>query len=160
MNEEGTKNGEEHCRNRSRKRFRSTSATFFLLLSPSSHQFHYNALNVRSWTHYLNPLMPIYRKGGEEVEQQLAQASCCSNQKQHCSPSPKFSSGPRGLKKVPRWPFCPPFCVFSAFSSKTLKNLTDCAANSVKQLNSARKNPNFSKWSSQDEIRVWQKVNN
>ena len=160
MNEEGTKNGEEHCRNRSRKRFRSTSATFFLLLSPSSHQFHYNALTVRSWTHYLNPLMPIYRKGGEEVEQQLAQASCCSNQKQPCSPSPKFSDGSRGLKKVPKWPFCPPFWLFSAFYSKTSKNLTYYASISVKKLNSGGKNPNFSIWSSPNEIRAWQKVNN
>jgi len=45
--------------------------------------------------------------------------------------------------------------IFRIFSA-TLKNLWDCVTTGVKQLNSARQNQNFSKWSSLDETRVWQ----
>jgi len=62
----------------------------------------------------------------------------------------------QGPEKVTKWPFCPPFWVFSTFFSKTSKNLADCSTTGVKQLNSTGKNQNISKWSSPNEIRVWQ----
>jgi len=61
----------------------------------------------------------------------------------------------QGPEKVTKWPFCPPFRVFSAFFSKTPKKLMNHATTGVKQLNLSGKNPNVCKWSSPDEIRVW-----
>jgi len=70
--------------------------------------------------------------------------------------SQRLARASQGPKKVTKWPFCLPFWVFSAFSSKASKNLTDCVTTVVKQLNLAGKNQNFSKWSSPEETRVWQ----
>ena len=47
------------------------------------------------------------------------------------------------------WVSCP-------FPSETSWNLTDCATIGVKQLNSAGENLNVCKWSSLNEIKVWQ----
>jgi len=62
-----------------------------------------------------------------------------------------------GSEKASKWPFCPPFWVFSVIFSEMSKNLSDCVATRIKQLNLVIKNQNVSKWSSLDEIRVWQK---
>ena len=68
----------------------------------------------------------------------------------------KLASGPRGWKMPQTWPFCPPFGLFCTFPSETFKNLMDYTTIGVKKLNSVGKNPNVCKWSSPDEIRVWQ----
>ena len=59
----------------------------------------------------------------------------------------------QGSEIASKWPFCPPFWVFSIFFCETLKNRLDCAATGVKQLNSASKNQKVSKRSSPDEIK-------
>jgi len=69
---------------------------------------------------------------------------------------PEASLGESGVKKAPKWPFFPPTWVFSAFFAETSKNHSYCATTGVKKHNLANKNQNVSKWSSSEEIRVWQ----
>jgi len=59
---------------------------------------------------------------------------------------PEAILGEPGVKKTSKWPFCPPFWIFSAFFIETSKNLSYCTTTSVKQLNSASNNQNVSKW--------------
>ena len=96
MNKERTKNIEERCRNRSRKLFGSASALFFFFL-----------LLLTNFTKMLS----IY-----EAEPLPSAPSCLfiGNEGRRLNSSlprragyftPKFSSGPRGLKKPPNDPF-------------------------------------------------------
>ena len=52
----------------------------------------------------------------------------------------------QGSEKDLKWPFCPPFWVFSAFYTKTSNNISSYAATGVEQLNSASENQNVSEW--------------
>jgi len=72
--------------------------------------------------------------------------------------SQRLAWASQGSEKVWKWPFFPPFWVFSAFFFETSKNLLYCTTIGVKQLNSVSKNLNISKWRSPDEFRVWHKV--
>ena len=66
---------------------------------------------------------------GEEVAQQLAQASCLLPPKVTCSPRwagyfiSKSSSRPTGWKMSQKWPFCPSFEHFTHFLLKRHKTL-------------------------------------
>ena len=103
----------------------SSSFSFFSLISvKTSYKW--------CWTPSLQPFTPIYKKWGEEVAQQLAQASYLLPPEVTCSPRragyfiSKFSNGPRwaqGLENVPKVTILPHFEYLADFLLKHHKTL-------------------------------------
>ena len=164
----------ERCRNRSRMWFESASTSFFFFFLLFLRNF---TKSFQCWKFEPLPLAPSRLFIGNErtwlicSSPKQAVASTWSNLARPSelvtSPlshlgaqvSQRLAWASQGFEKASKWPFSPPFWVLSTFFTETSKNISYCVTTGVKQLNSASKNQNFSKWSSPDEIKVWQKSN-